>query len=482
MLLLCALAGLFLALQISPALANPKYASIVVDGNTGTVLHDRHADKRRYPASLTKMMTLYVLFEEIEAGHLSLTTPIPVSANAARQPASKLGLKAGSHIPLEDAILALVIKSANDVATAVAEHVGGSEKEFAQRMTRTAKSLGMYATQFRNASGLPNRQQYTTARDMALLGRRIRLDFPEHYHYFSNSQFTYKGKRYRGHNKLVRNYNGADGIKTGYIRASGFNLVSSIERDGKRLVAVVLGGRSAKRRDDHSVALLNRYLPRATRMPQFHVGLPQGPLANPLRLAKAETSLPPSLPSTIVTTANAKETPAPIEKNAGSFFAELVLQQGTPPEPLPIPKAPKRPASVNLASILPTLIPPLPRAPLQEDDEFGAVGSGEIGLEEIFRLDPQEGAWSIQLETHDNPTHAKEHLLEALAHAPQSLQDAKAIILPVALGDGRTHYWSGFSGFETTGQASAACFDLRPKDISCKATASLPSSSLAPAP
>ena len=281
------------------AQANPKYAAIVVDGTTGAVLHASRADQRRYPASLAKIMTLYIAFEEMDAGRLSPATPIAISANAARQPASKLGLPAGATLPAEKAILALVVKSANDIATATAEHIAGSEPAFAERMTATAGRLGMNATRFANASGLPDESQYTTARDMALLGRRIRLDFPHHYPYFSHAQFSFRGKTYRGHNRLVRSYEGADGIKTGYIRASGFNLVSSVERDGRRLLAVVMGGRTAKRRDDHSVALLNRYLPLAVQAPQYHAELPGGPLS-PLRSAAAATLDAPRLPKNLL--------------------------------------------------------------------------------------------------------------------------------------------------------------------------------------
>ena len=291
--------------------ANPKYAAIVVDGTTGAVLHASRADQRRYPASLAKIMTLYIAFEEMDAGRLAPTTPISISANAAAQPASKLGLPAGATIPAEKAILALVVKSANDIATATAEHIAGSEPAFARRMTETAHRLGMRATQFANASGLPDERQYTTARDMALLGRRIRLDFPHHYPYFSHAQFSFRGKTHRGHNRLVRSYEGADGIKTGYIRASGFNLVSSVERDGRRLLAVVMGGRTAKRRDDHSVALLNKYLPLAVQAPQYHAALPRGPLS-PLRSAAAEASAAldaPRLPKNLLPFSIAEASP-----------------------------------------------------------------------------------------------------------------------------------------------------------------------------
>ncbi len=256
-------AGLLLVLAIlllaaPPAAANSKYASIVVDVESGAVLSARYADARRYPASLTKMMTLYMAFEALERGELSLEDRLTVSRRAAGQPPSKLGLKAGSTIRLEEAVLALVTKSANDVAVVLAEAMGGTEWQFARKMTERARALGMSSTTFKNASGLPNSGQVSTARDMATLSIRLLQDFPARYAYFQTKQFTYKGRTYKNHNKLLTRYEGADGIKTGYIRASGFNLAASVVRDGRRLVAVVFGGRTGRSRDDHMVELLDR--------------------------------------------------------------------------------------------------------------------------------------------------------------------------------------------------------------------------------
>lgn len=236
--------------------ANSKYAAIVVHADSGDVLFDRYADARRYPASLTKMMTLYLLFEEIEAGRLSLTSDLTISAQAAGQPPSKLGLTAGSTIDVETAIEALVVKSANDVAVVVGEAISGSEWRFAQKMTEKARSLGMSRTTFRNASGLPNSKQVTTARDLATLGAHLIQDFPQYYHYFSTKSFVWNGKTQLTHNSLVRMFEGADGLKTGYTRVSGFNLATSVNRDGERLIGVVLGGRSVRTRDAHMKLIL----------------------------------------------------------------------------------------------------------------------------------------------------------------------------------------------------------------------------------
>jgi len=225
---------------------------------SGDVVHAANADAARYPASLTKMMTLYLLFEALEDGRLTLDQPLPVSSYAASKPASKLYVKAGSTIPVEKAIEALVIKSANDVAVVVAEALGGSETHFATLMTRKARELGMSDTTFRNPHGLPDARQVTTARDMARLSLALMNDFPQHYHVFSRSRFSWRGKTITGHNRLLDNYPGADGLKTGFIRASGFNVATSAVRDGRRLVSVVMGGFTATSRDKHMADLLDR--------------------------------------------------------------------------------------------------------------------------------------------------------------------------------------------------------------------------------
>lgn len=238
--------------------ASARYASIVVDAKSGKVLHASNPDRRRYPASLTKMMTLYMIFDALDRGKISLNQRLKVSRLAQGMAPSKLGLKRGQSIKVKDAILALITKSANDVAVVVAEALGGTEVKFAQKMTKKARSIGMRKTRFRNASGLPNRRQVSTARDMAVLAQRLIDDFPQFYHFFGTQRFNYKRRTFRNHNKLLRNYPGVDGIKTGYIRASGFNLVASSKRHGRRLIGVVFGGKSAKSRDRHMRRLFER--------------------------------------------------------------------------------------------------------------------------------------------------------------------------------------------------------------------------------
>ncbi|MBP0495844.1 D-alanyl-D-alanine carboxypeptidase family protein [Pararoseomonas indoligenes] len=244
-----------------PSRAEPgdrRYAAFVQDAGTGEVLFAVDADAPRYPASLTKMMTLYLAFEALGRGKMTESTRIRVSRHAASRPPSKLGLRAGSTISVGEAMMALVTKSANDAAAALGEHLGGSEAGFARMMTRKARALGMGRTTFRNASGLPDRGQVTTARDIAVLSRRLIRDFPERYAYFSASGFDWRGRYIGNHNRLLTAYDGADGIKTGYIDASGFNLAASAVRDGRRLVAVVFGGASGAARDAHVMALLDQ--------------------------------------------------------------------------------------------------------------------------------------------------------------------------------------------------------------------------------
>ena len=239
---------------------HPLYADIVVDDKSGLVLHEVSADEPRHPASLTKIMTLYLLFEQLEAGKLGLDTELPISTRAALQNPTKLGLKANQTIKVEDAIKGLVTKSANDAAVVVAEALGGSEAEFAKLMTLKARMLGMTSTTYVNASGLPAEEQITTARDQAVLGRAIQHRFPVYYQYFATPSFRYKGAEMRNHNNLLRQVKGVDGIKTGYTEASGYNLTSSVRRDEKHIVAVVLGGTSNGARDARMRQLIEAHI------------------------------------------------------------------------------------------------------------------------------------------------------------------------------------------------------------------------------
>src|SRR5262249_19954022 len=245
---LCGFVVAVLTLSNDPTHSAP-YADIVVDANSGAVLHATNPDARRHPASLTKIMTLYLLFEQLEAGKLKLDSPLKVSAEAAGQTPTKLGLKPGSTLAVEDAIKGMVTRSANDAAVVVAEAIAGNEDDFAKLMTRKAQALGMKNTVYKNASGLPDDNQVTTARDQSTLGRAIQERFPRYYKYFSIRSFTFRGESISNHNHLLGKVEGVDGIKTGYINASGFNLVTSVHRGNRYLIAVVMGGSSGASRD-----------------------------------------------------------------------------------------------------------------------------------------------------------------------------------------------------------------------------------------
>lgn len=249
-------AMMFLSASFAPAAFAEKYASIVVDMDTHEVLHARNADAIRYPASLTKVMTLYMLFDAIESGELSLDERLMVSRFAASQAPSNLKLRPNSSITVRDAIGALVTKSANDVAVVVAERLGRTETRFAQLMTVKARSLGLENTRFTNASGLPDTRQVSTARDLAILAEAMILNHGASYHYFTTPRFSWAGKTYKNHNELMTSVEGVDGIKTGYTRASGFNLMTSAKRDGNRIIVIMLGGSTSKSRNAHVAALV----------------------------------------------------------------------------------------------------------------------------------------------------------------------------------------------------------------------------------
>lgn len=300
--------------------AQARYASIVVDAETGEILRSRNGDTRKYPASLTKLMTLYLLFEALEQGRLSLDSKLKVSRRAARQPPSRLGLRAGSTIRVKDAISALVVKSANDVAVVVAEALGGTEKRFGALMTRKARALGMSRTTFRNASGLPNRAQKSTARDMVRLARALIHGFPHRYHYFDDKRFRYSGTTYRTHNRLLSSYRGLDGMKTGYIRASGFNLVASAKRGGRRIVAVVFGGKTWRSRNAHMVKLLDIGFARIVKRP----GVRLADIPRPLLRGGAHVPTPVARPAQApvrtarLPAAEAAAVPMPVKPPEGS--------------------------------------------------------------------------------------------------------------------------------------------------------------------
>jgi D-alanyl-D-alanine carboxypeptidase len=320
-----ALAAIFLPVWKAEA----RYAAIIVEADSGAVIYERNADKRRHPASLTKIMTLYLTFEALKAGKITLDTRFTVSKRAAGQAPSRLGLRRGKTIRVKDAIQALVTKSANDVATVVAEGLAGSEIEFAKLMTARAKQLGMTRTRFANASGLYNRRQLSTARDMVKLARALQSDFPEYYHYFSTRTFRYGKNTYRNHNRLLGRYAGTDGIKTGYIGASGFNLVASVQRNDFRLIGVVFGGRSSGSRDRHMMKLLDRGFsilkaqrPRTAALPPLPQPKPKLIAATGERQVAPKQSLPARRSSHVAAV------PGPAESGSASADQEATIPWG----------------------------------------------------------------------------------------------------------------------------------------------------------
>ncbi len=322
--------------------AEAKFASLVMDAKTGAVLEEYNADARNYPASLTKMMTLYLTFEALNAGRLKTAQRLGVSRMAAAQRPSRIDLVPGQTVTVEEAILAVAVKSANDAAVVLAENIAGSEPRFAQIMTQKARELGMSATTFRNASGLPNPGQVTTARDMATLARALIRDYPQYYHYFNVREFDFDGVAIPTHNHLLVRYDGADGIKTGYIHASGYNLVTSAVRDGRRLIGVVLGGRTSTMRDHSMMHLLDVAFYQSTplRLASYskvqpaaggNASIPQqtGQQAEPPGAALAEQAGPsPTLAAAI---ANADEPDAQAEAQAAT---RPEIQVEVLPEPL----------------------------------------------------------------------------------------------------------------------------------------------------
>jgi D-alanyl-D-alanine carboxypeptidase len=336
-----------------PSHNEPRYADIVVDVNSAEVLHESAADSLRHPASLTKIMTLYLLFEQLEAGRIKLTAPLHVSEHASSQAPTKLGLKAGQTIEVEDAIKAIVTESANDMAVVVAETIGGDEDSFARLMTRKAHALGMTRTVYVNASGLPAEEQLTTARDQALLGRAIQERFPTYYRFFATATFHYHGRSMRNHNHLLGNVAGVDGIKTGYTQSSGFNLVTSVRRGNRHIVAVVLGGASGGARDARMRALIEQHIAEASTRRTAAMVAETGDAAAPRPKTRTATTEPATHepaahgPNEPVTRGLKADTTAAIAPRPGS---------AEPIQPIPVRTINVRPHEVQTAAIAPLVL------------------------------------------------------------------------------------------------------------------------------
>jgi len=445
-----------LLLATATAQANPRYAGIVVDADSQEILYAENADRLRYPASLTKMMTLYLMFEAMEEGRLSLSQPLPVSAHAASRPASKLYVKAGSSIPVEKAIEALVIKSANDVAVVVAEALGGSEAHFGRMMTDKARELGMPDTVFRNPHGLPDAGQVTTARDMAVLSRHLMRDFPQYYPYFSRTSFRWKGKTITGHNRLLKNYAGADGLKTGFIRASGFNVATSAVRDGRRLLTVVMGGFSAASRDAHTADLLDRGFLRASladgrgwlasadisggRLMPGEPQAPGQPVGNRVRLASLGA-------------------PSPSAASPAEAF---------PPAPIEAPTAAVNASRQALASRVATADTPAVAAMVNleqgsaDDPIRELMASSRASVDAVSGSAPR-GGWGVQVGAFSDAVHARTLASRAASQLASELADAR-----VAVADAeRAGVYRARLVDMDEGQAHTACRRLVAEGMEC---------------
>ena len=426
------------AAGISEASAQSKAASIVVDANTGKTLYSSNADAQRFPASLTKMMTLYILFEAMAAGKVSKSTPIPVSAYAAGQPPTKVGFRPGQTISAEAAILSLITKSANDSATAIGEYLGGSEQRFAVMMTNKARQLGMRNTQFRNANGLPDPQQRSTARDLAILGIALREHFPQYYDYFATRSFSYRGRRIVGHNRLLGKVRGVDGIKTGYTRASGFNLVSSVSVDGKKLVAVVMGGPSGGARDAQMAQLIDKYLPAASRRDG-------GNLIASRRNSKVEVAAV-DLPD-----AGDAPVPVPVQREETAAQPEQVVAAYAAPTPAPSPAAQ-------------ILAVPAP-SPKSE------VGEGDVAeVDPVTTASAPAGGWMVQIASVGSPEEAKAMLSKAAAQVGRPVASFSPYTEMFQKGS-QTYHRARFAGIPSAKAANDACAALKRQNFKCFAIA-----------
>jgi D-alanyl-D-alanine carboxypeptidase len=492
----------------------PPYASIVIDANSGAVLQATNADSQRHPASLTKIMTLYLLFERLDSGKVKLSSPLAVSAHAADQAPTKLGLKTGTTIAVEDAIKAVVTKSANDAAVVIAEALAGDEAAFAEMMTRKARSLGMTRTIYRNASGLPDAAQVTTAREQALLGRAIQERFPRYYRYFSTCTFVHRGHAMRNHNKLLGKVDGVDGIKTGYTRASGFNLVTSVRRGNRHIVAVVLGGRSGGARDASMRALISAHIGSAsTQRTASVLAVKPEPVRTSSRHAAAAAAVTeradPAPTATIVATSGpAPGSSDPIKpmrvktityKSAGAQTVTLGrLPAMTAAEPaatmpqiaLPFSSPAAPPDSIIAAESARTdapiaAAPAVPPAPsLMQARGVVAAHETPAVVVPIVRSEPAarpvpkpetspaakrpaRGGWLIQVGAFPDEGEAKARLQSAKAKAGKHLGAADPFTEPVVRGD-KTLYRARFAGFDKD-RAEAACKYLKRNDIACMA-------------
>jgi D-alanyl-D-alanine carboxypeptidase len=481
----------------------PPYADIVVDANSGDVLHATSADSLRHPASLTKIMTLYLLFEQLEAGKLRLDSRLDVSEHASAQAPSKLGLMPGQTIAVEDAIRALVTKSANDVAVVVAEAIGGDEDTFGRMMTRKARALGMSRTVYVNASGLPDNDQLTTARDQATLGRAIQERFPREYRYFATPAFVYRGWAMRNHNKLLGRVQGVDGIKTGYTRDSGFNLVSSVRRGPRHVVAVVLGGTSGAARDARMRGLIEQEIASASTQrtvakiaestevaaaqPKPTIQLPSAQ-----RLARADTMAPVAAHPV----AEGDASPAPDTRaiQAAAPVASALAPQPKPGSADPINPVKVKTITVKAGNVQTAMVVPMSPAPTATvaPPHFAKSAPAAVAApapekptppagyqlasatatpvttgSTVQRAAHPRGPWVIQIGAFPKEAEALDRLREAQSLAKGLLAKADPFTERIMKGS-QEYYRARFAGFDQLG-AEAACRYFKRNDVACMA-------------
>ncbi|MFK0165677.1 serine hydrolase [Rhizobium sp. NPDC090279] len=418
--LLMALSAAVLLLS-APVASFAGSAYFIMDAKTGKVLASSNADDLNHPASLTKMMTLYMAFEAINRGKLSWNTRIPVSRAAAAKPPTKLGLKPGGTVTVREAVDGMIIKSANDAAAAMAEALGGSESGFARLMTQKAREIGMRRTTFLNASGLPNMQQWTTARDMSTLAVALINNYPQEYRLFSQASFNYRGRSVRGHNNLMYRYEGMDGIKTGYTNASGFNLVSAVRQGNRRVIGVVMGGATARGRDALMASLLDRYVPKAS---------------------------PVSTSRLLASVGGGKAAKQVEVASASDDVAVDVDTQTTAATPR------KRVEVVPMA--------------------FAAASNVTVPMDRPAAMDEilvankpaATGSWQVQIAATPTAQAAKDLLSEAKSKAGNALANASPYTEAVGKG-GNTVYRARFVGFANRDDANSACSALKRKDFDC---------------
>jgi len=464
---------------------DPPYASIVVDGNSGAVLQATNADSPRHPASLTKMMTLYLLFERLAEGKIKMSTEMPVSAHAASMAPTKLGVKPGETLSVSDAIRGIVTQSANDAAVVVAEALGGTETEFAQQMTAKAQALGMMHTHYHNASGLPDDAQITTARDQSIIARALQDRFPQYFHYFALRNFVYHGRLMRNHNHLLGSVDGVDGMKTGYIHASGFNIVTDVHRHGRHLVVAVFGGRSARVRDAHVIGLIDGHITTAALkrtapmvVESWQRAVAQAkpePKTVASKLAEAQPPHSSSAPPAPEPGSTDPIKPIPV-RTFTVPQADVMHTASLSPPPLASHQLQPAPAAANPAKITTIATvrhePPLPPKPPAERPaapammQVASAGDAPVPAPVAQQAAAKtRGGWIIQVGAFDVEQDAKQRLTLAQSKAKAELGDASGFTEPVAKGD-KMLYRARFAGLDKA-QAETACKSLKRSEIPC---------------